>query len=59
AAEEVPRDLLSQLDPSGRMVIPIGPADGPQELRVYQRLDRQRFAVAILGEVRFVPLAGE
>ncbi len=55
AGEEVPEPLLEQLADGGRLVMPVGPGDGRQELvlvhRVGDRLDRED-----LGPVQFVPL---
>ena len=56
APVEVPHELLAQLTIGGRLVVPVGPERGPQELRLYRRLDAQRFEMAVLGAVRFVPL---
>jgi protein-L-isoaspartate(D-aspartate) O-methyltransferase len=58
AGEEVPAPLLEQLADDGRLVMPVGPADGRQELvlvhRVGSRLDREE-----LGPVQFVPLLAD
>ncbi len=55
AAEEVPAALLAQLAEGGRLVLPLGPHQGDQEL---VRLTRQgkRHQEERLGPVRFVPL---
>jgi protein-L-isoaspartate(D-aspartate) O-methyltransferase len=58
AAQRVPPALLAQLRPGGRMVIPVGPAEGAQFIHLVDKdaagrlLDRERFGV------RFVPLRG-
>ena len=57
-AEEVPPALRRQLAPGGRLVMPLGPPDEPQELRVYRREDGDILDVSNLGPVRFVPLIG-
>ena len=54
AAPEVPRKLLEQLAPGGRLVIPVGPP-GRQELLLVTR-DGDRFEEVSLGAVSFVPL---
>ena len=57
APAEVPRALLDQLAPGGRMVIPIG--TGSQELRRIRRSsDGARFDATSLMGVRFVPMTG-
>ena len=50
----VPRELLAQLAPNGRLVIPVG-GSGVQELRLITR-EQDRFTSRILDHVRFVPL---
>ena len=59
-AREVPRPLLDQLRPGGRMVIPIGPADRLQ-LTVIDKGTDGRIAQRRIIPVSFVPLvrAGE
>ncbi len=55
---EVPRALLDQLAPGGRLVVPVGPDDTSQELvRVTRSGDH--LETESLGGVRFVPLIGE
>jgi protein-L-isoaspartate(D-aspartate) O-methyltransferase len=54
AAAELPRRLLDQLAPGGRMIIPVGPA-GRQELTRIVRED-DHFTESVLGAVSFVPL---
>ena len=57
APAEVPRALLDQLAPGGRMVIPLGTA--AQELkRIRRSPDGERFDVTSLMGVRFVPMTG-
>lgn len=56
AAESVPEQLPLQLAPGGRMIVPVGPAEGRQFLYLMERnaagdIERRR-----LQEVRFVPL---
>lgn len=56
-APDVPTPLLDQLGTPGRMVIPLGPRDGPHELELLitddGAIERSRH-----GRVRFVPLVG-
>ncbi len=57
APEEVPRLLLSQLVPGGRMVIPVG--THVQELRRIRRTrEGEGFTTEPLMGVRFVPMTG-
>jgi protein-L-isoaspartate(D-aspartate) O-methyltransferase len=54
---EIPKPLLSQLAPGGRLVIPVGHDRALQHLvRVTRRGDQ--FEQEELGDVRFVPLIG-
>ena len=54
-AEEIPPALLEQLAGNGRLVMPLGPEDGFQELAIY---DKQEQRLRRLFPVRFVPLTG-
>lgn len=54
AADEVPRKLLDQLAPQGRLVMPVGPP-GRQTLTKVTR-DGDRYEQSSLGAVSFVPL---
>lgn len=58
SAPAVPDPLLMQLRPGGRIVIPVGPPAGNQELECWQRLD-EGWRVEQMLPVRFVPLRGE
>ncbi len=57
APDNLPQELLEQLKPGGRMVIPVGPA-GQQRLIAIDRLGN-RFEQHDLGAVSFVPLVAE
>lgn len=58
AVGHVPPPLLDQLKPGGRMVIPLGPNEGPQHLTVIEKgLDGKIKETRILP-VRFTPLQG-
>jgi hypothetical protein len=63
APESVPAPLLDQLALGGRLVIPVGPEDGVQELVLYVRRrpgrDPSSFERRSLAEVRFVPFLGD
>jgi protein-L-isoaspartate(D-aspartate) O-methyltransferase len=54
APEEVPQELLMQLKPEGRLVIPVGGSSG-QSLQVITRINDE-FHQQILDAVSFVPL---
>ncbi len=54
AAPELPRKLLDQLAPGGRLIMPVGPS-GAQELTMVLRRD-DHFEQLALGGVSFVPL---
>jgi len=56
AAETVPPALIAQLKQGGRMVIPIGPAHGAQELVLVEALADGKFHERKMLGVRFVPL---
>lgn len=53
APERIPRELLQQLAPGGRLVIPVG--GNAQHLQVVTR-DSEGFSTDIIEAVRFVPL---
>ena len=54
AATELPRKLLEQLAPGGRLIMPVGPS-GAQELTMVLRRD-DHYEQVSLGGVSFVPL---
>ena len=54
APQQIPQELLQQLDEGGRLVIPVG-GDDAQELKLIQR-NGDEFEERILDKVRFVPL---
>jgi protein-L-isoaspartate(D-aspartate) O-methyltransferase len=55
AAERVPAPLVEQLADGGRLVLPLGPHQGDQELVRYTRRG-DKLKEERLGPVRFVPL---
>jgi protein-L-isoaspartate(D-aspartate) O-methyltransferase len=58
-APQVPQALLDQLAPGGRLVLPVGPENGPQHLFLFTRpADGEDYDHRDLGEVAFVPLIG-
>ena len=58
AAPAVPERLVSQLKPSGRLVVPVG-AGPRQRLLLVRRLPSGRTRTEDVGEVGFVPLVGK
>ncbi len=57
SAPDIPKPLLDQLKPGGRMVIPIGRYE--QYLYIVDKDERGRIHKRVWGSVRFVPLIGE
>jgi len=58
SAPQVPRALVAQLAPGGRLVVPVGDTDEQELVRVVLH-DDGRLRAQRLGAVRFVPLLGE
>ena len=58
APPSVPRPLLDQLAPNGRLVIPVGEAGDVQSLEVHVRTEHG-VEVEEIAPVRFVPMTGE
>lgn len=58
AGPQVPKALLEQLSPGGRLVIPVGGAGDAQELLRVTRQEGGGFRREMLAGVRFVPLIG-
>jgi protein-L-isoaspartate(D-aspartate) O-methyltransferase len=56
-APRVPRPLLEQLAPGGRLIIPVGRGDD-MRLRLYQRDTAGDWSFETVLAVRFVPLTG-
>ncbi len=56
AAPEVPAPLVEQLKPGARMVIPVGPHAGEQELLLIEKLADGSITQRTVLPVRFVPL---
>ncbi len=59
AAPYVPPSLKKQLKPGGRIVIPIGYPDTPQELQVLEKDRNGKFTARDILSVSFVPLTGD
>jgi len=54
--DDIPKDLIDQLAPGGRMVIPVGPQGGDQYLVQVDKDENHRISRKNLIGVRFVPL---
>ena len=59
AAPLLPAPLVAQLAPGGRMVLPLGPAHGRQQLMMFTKDAKGRLRQSIVLDVSFVPLTGE
>lgn len=55
-ATHVPQPLVEQLKPGGRLLIPMGPHGGDQQLTLVTKDDRGRTRTSRLGRVAFIPL---
>jgi protein-L-isoaspartate(D-aspartate) O-methyltransferase len=55
AAPEVPKALFDQLGTNGRLIAPVGPANGVQSLRLFAK-NGSKLDQFDLMSVRFVPL---
>ena len=55
---EIPQALLKQLGPGGRLIIPVGPDQHQELIRITRRVDArgEEFVTERLGLVAFVPL---
>ena len=58
AAPRVPPALVAQLKPGGRLAIPLGAAEGPQELALLEKNADGETEIRPVLPVRFVPLTG-
>lgn len=59
APERMPQALVDQLAPGGRLVAPVGPQGGVQELRLLAKDARGKVSVTNLLPVMFVPMRGD
>ncbi|KYQ91691.1 hypothetical protein DLAC_07469 [Tieghemostelium lacteum] len=59
AAPTLPIDLINQLKPNGRMVIPVGPENLFHELMVVTKDANSKITITSQGVVRFVPLTSK
>lgn len=58
APEKIPQPLVDQLKEGGRMIIPVGPVSGAQELYLLEKRAGKVRKTAVLP-VRFVPMTGK
>ncbi|KNC50865.1 protein-L-isoaspartate O-methyltransferase [Thecamonas trahens ATCC 50062] len=56
AADDVPASLFDQLAIGGRLIIPVGPDGGYQELVQVDRVDADSYSETVLMGVKYVPL---
>jgi len=56
APDEIPQALVEQLAPGGRMVIPVGPQDRVQVLKLLQKTAAGKLVERDVIPVRFVPM---
>ncbi len=59
AATQIPRPLIEQLKPGGRMVIPVGQRYMPQELILVKKDEHEKLDISDILGVAFVPFQGE
>jgi protein-L-isoaspartate(D-aspartate) O-methyltransferase len=59
AASHIPKPLIEQLKPGGRMVIPVGQPHLYQELVLVEKDEKGELAITNVLGVAFVPLQGE
>ncbi len=55
APDHVPQPLIEQLEPGGRLVVPIGPVGAIQTLWQFTAEENDQLIARNLGDVRFVP----
>jgi protein-L-isoaspartate(D-aspartate) O-methyltransferase len=58
AAPAIPPALIEQLRPRGRMVMPVGPHHGDQDLVLLTKSETGEVTQRIILQVAFVPLTG-
>lgn len=59
AAERIPQALIEQLKPGGRLVIPVGSPQMPQDLMLVQKDDKGHLSKRNILPVAFVPFISE
>ncbi len=59
APDHVPKPLLEQLAPGGRLVIPVERSEGIQQLELWKKDERGKLQHQVLLGVRFVPFLGD
>ncbi|MCC6353770.1 MAG: protein-L-isoaspartate(D-aspartate) O-methyltransferase [Verrucomicrobiae bacterium] len=59
APDHIPKPLVEQLKPGGRLVLPVGEVFGHQELKLIEKRHDGRLEESNIIPVRFVPLTGK
>jgi len=59
AANHIPRPLLDQLKPGGKLILPLGNVNLYQTLTLVELLEDGKTDVQHFGQVRFVPMTGK
>jgi len=58
AAPRIPQALVAQLKPGGKLVVPVGPPSGRQDLTLVEKRADGSVGIRHVLPVRFVPLVG-
>ncbi len=59
APTEIPKPLVEQLEPGGRMVLPVGPSGQVQQLKLLVKREDGTVRERAISRVRFVPFLRE
>ena len=58
AANHVPRPLLDQLKPGGKLILPLGNVRYSQNMTLIEKDSQGKMHTSQHGQVRFVPMVG-
>lgn len=59
SAGQIPDELVAQLKPGGRMILPVGQPEEPQDLLLVYKNEADRISTEILEKVHFVEFKGK